>query len=377
MKFEHVRVDENPPCGRLGFCLTPDLTGNGRPDVLIGGMGAEGVINVLGTTVKLRQLPLGERYYQYKESNLFWYENPGWKRHDVATAPDLCVGATYGDIDEDGRPELIVGENMGSRLFWFDPPSDPRDPWTKHVITDAFQKYHDVHLADVDCDGEDEVIILSQESGVVCYFDIPDDPRISPWPDSHLHVIAEDLVVEGVAVSDLNQDGHPEIVAGPNVFEKNGAPGLWERRELDGDWQWTRIAVGDLYDNGRDEIVLTEGDLPYHGHRRGRLGIVDTGTWEVSVIDDGLYNPHSVQLADLTGNGRLDILVGEMGSEEYRMPRLLLYRNTADGFIREEIHSGVATHEAKTVDIDGNGRLDIVSKSYGPDTHVDLWKQIS
>lgn len=377
MKFEHVRLDSTPPCGRLGFCLTPDLTGNDRPDILIGGMGAEGRIDLLGRSVKMRQLPFGERYFRFRESNVFWYENPGWKRHDVVTAPDLCVGASCGDIDGDGRPELVVGENMGSRLFWFDPPEDPRASWTQRLITDRFQKYHDTLLADVDADGEDELVILSQQSGVVCYYDIPDDPRVAPWPDSHLHVVADNLVVEGVAVTDLDRDGHPELIAGPNVFFKNGAPDRWDRHELEGDWEWTRVAVGDLTGNGREEIVLTEGDLPYHGDRRGRLGVVDTDTWRVNVLDDGLYNPHTVQLADMTGDGRVDIVVGEMDSGDYQMPRLLLYRNEGDGFVREEIHTGVGTHEAKVIDIDGSGRLDIVGKSYGPRPHVDLWTQVA
>lgn len=32
-RFRHEVIDADPPCGKLGFCLTEDLTGNGRPDV--------------------------------------------------------------------------------------------------------------------------------------------------------------------------------------------------------------------------------------------------------------------------------------------------------------------------------------------------------
>jgi hypothetical protein len=37
------------------------------------------------------------------------------------------------------------------------------------------------------------------------------------------------------------------------------------------------------------------------------------------------------------------------------------------------LSSGVPTHEAKLVDLDGDGTLDVVGKSYGPERHVDAW----
>lgn len=375
MHFEHVRIDDRPPCGRLGFCLTPDLTGNGTPDVLVGGMGREGRVNVLGKQLKLRQLPFVEGIYERRESNVFWYENPGWERHDVASIPDLSVGGSFGDIDGDGQIELVVGENTGSTLYWFDPPENPRHPWTPHVITDKFEKYHDTLIDDIDGDGADEVVILSQQSKIVCYYDIPEDPTITPWPDSHLHIIAEDLLVEGAAIGDLTGDDIPELVAGPNVFSRNGSEN-WVRRQLGDDWFWTRIALGDLDGDGDLEIVISEGDLPYQGNRYGRVGIIDTTSWETTILDAGLFCPHTVQLADLDRSGRLDIIVGEMSLGEHENPRIFRYRNTGAGeFIREELASGIPTHEAKVVDLNGDGKLDIVGKSYGPETHVDAWIQ--
>ena len=373
MRFDHVRIDDRPPCGRLGFCLTPDLTGNGRPDILVGGMGRAYPMTVGRKRIKLRQLPVAGPVIKRREWNVFWYENPGWERHDVARTPDLSVGGSLGDLDGDGLPELIVGENNGSNLFWFDPPADPRDPWERHLITDAFQKYHDTLVTDVDGDGEPEVLLLSQHSRVVCYYDIPEEPRQSPWPSSMRETIADGLDVEGVGVSDLDKDGQVEVIAGPNVFSRN-AEG-WTRHAF-ADWEWTRIALGDLDGDGREEIVISEGDLPYQGDRPGQLGIVDPETWSVTVLEDELFCPHTLQIGDVTGNGRPDILVGEMGIQRHPDPALYLYCNDGDGgFDRVEIDRGIGTHEAKLVDLTGDGRLDIASKSYGPPAHVDVWLQ--
>lgn len=89
--------------------------------------------------------------------------------------------------------------------------------------------------------------------------------------------------------------------------------------------------------------------------------------------DDDLYNPHTVQAADFDGDGRPYLLVAEMGLDGGEAPRMFVYRNTGDGFERVEIDRGVATHEAKAVDLTGDGSLDVVGKSYSPDCHVDVW----
>ncbi|GAA0525121.1 Repeat domain-containing protein [Halorubrum aquaticum] len=373
MEFQHERIDDDPPCGRLSFCLTSDLTGNGRPDVIVGGMGAKKEVNVLGKRVILRYLPVVGTALKRLESNVFWYENPGWERHEVARIPDLSVGGSLGDIDGDGTPELVIGQNGETDLYWFDIPPDPRQTWTQHLITDEFRKYHDTAIADIDDDGDPEVVILSQQSETVCYYDVPEDPAVSPWPDDHRHVIAEDLNVEGVAVIDLDGDGTTELVAGPNVFRRKGSGDDWDRERLGDDWQWTRVDVADLDGDGDIEIVVTEGDLPYHGDRRGRVGVFDPPDWSVTTLDDGLSNPHTIQIADFDGDGRPDLLVAEMGLEGGEIPRMFVYRNGDEGFDRVEIDRGVATHEAKTADLTGDGSLDIAGKSYGPDCHVDVW----
>ncbi|MFW5959241.1 MAG: FG-GAP repeat domain-containing protein [Natronomonas sp.] len=373
MEYEHVRIDENPPCGRLGFCLTHDLTGNGHPDVLIGGQGSTKPIELFGKRILLRQLPIANGIIKRLESNVFWYENPGWKRHDVAKAPGLSVGGSLGDVTGDGRVNLVAGQNLDPELYWFKIPENPRQTWRKHLITDDLLKYHDTTVEDVDGDGEPEVVILSQRSEIVCYYDIPDDPYVSPWPTDHRHVIASNLNVEGVAVTDLDDDGVPELVAGPNIFSRNTTDAKWDRRQLGDDWKWTRVAVADIDADGETEIVLTEGDLPYLGDRLGRVGIFDPPDWTVTVLDDDLFNPHTVQIADFDGNGRSDILVAEMGLGENDSPRMIIYQNRGDGFDRVEISRGIPTHEAKVVDLTGDGTLDIAGKSYGPDTHVDVW----
>ena len=380
MKFRHERIDNRPPCGQLAFCLTDDLTGNGYPDVVVGGLGHTRLVDVpvLGKRLNLRGFPVTSTIVRKMESTVFWYENPGWKRHTISNPENLSVGGALGDITGDGRSDLVAGQNLGSELYWFEQPANPREEWTRYLITDEFVKYHDVTVADVDDDGEDEVVVLSQESETVFYYDIPADPRQSPWPADHRHVVDDDLNVEGVRVLDIDGDGRTELVAGANLFRRDPATDDWDREVIADGWEWTRVVTGDVDGDGADEVVISEGDLPYQDDRLGRVSIFDTLEWTETPLADDLSNPHTLQLADFDGNGHLDVLVAEMGLEMKDdpsfEPEMMIYRNDGEGsFEREVIEHGVPTHEAKAVDMTGNGRPDIVGKSYSPTTHVDIW----
>lgn len=377
MRFRYERIDNRPPSGRLSSCVTTDLTGNGRPDLIVSAMGDPYRVSLFGRSVPLRGKPFVGNFLKRFESNLFWYENPGWERHEMADVAQLDVGLAAGDITGDGRPNVVAGQGINfHNLYWFEPQDDPREKWTSHLITDDFEKYHDVIVADIDGDGEVEVAATSQESEVVFYYDVPDDPRCERWPESHRHVVADDIHVEGLQVADVDGDGDPELLAGPNVFHRR-RDDVWERERIAEGWKWTRTAVGDIDGDGEIEVVLAEGDRPEADGQPGRLGWFDPPDWTPTVLEEELFCPHSLQLGDLTGDGSLDIYVAEMGLGENNSPRHLLFANHGDGtFERRRIKTPVPTHEAKVVDVDGDGHLDIIGKSYTPNHHVDVWYNV-
>ena len=92
------------------------------------------------------------------------------------------------------------------------------------------------------------------------------------------------------------------------------------------------------------------------------------------MLADDRFCPHTLQTGDVTGNGSPDVLVGEMSLGRHDDPELLLFANRGNGtFERHVVSRGIAIHEGKLADLTGDGSLDIVGKSYGPETHVDAW----
>lgn len=336
-----------------------DLNRDGRPDLFVSG----------------------------RDGRMAWFENRGdgtWARHLIAHVTCQECGGLAWDLNGDGWPDLINGGDWRSdELAWWENPGPAGGPWQRRLITrTGATQFHDELVADVTGDGTLSLVFWNQRAGSLNVVPLPADPTVSPWPG--IRAIARDMQVkgqpeEGLAVFDLDGDGQNEIIAGTHWYKH--ASGQWEQYRYANDYITTLIAVGDIDGDGRPEIALSEGDACIYGYPQGgKLGWFKPeddlrDIWTEHRIDENLLDPHSLQLADLCGNGRADLLVGEIGKRETlreEPPRLMVYENDGrGGFTRHIIDQGVGTHHARVADFRNRGVLDIASRPlHGP----DKWK---
>ncbi|MFC1719115.1 FG-GAP repeat domain-containing protein [Candidatus Poribacteria bacterium] len=343
LKFRHEVIDPEPNGSHQDVCLIADINGNGRNDIVIGAFKGE--------------------------DNLVWYESPTWKRHVISTA-SLEAGGDVMDITGNGRLDIVAGQLTGKELYWFENPEDPTQQWTRRIIDDTILDYHDQAFGDVNGDGKMELVALSKRDDLGVYYDIPDDPRVEPWPESCKHVIYEGLKLEGLAILDIDGDGINEVIAGTNIFKPNEKPQQpWKRLPIVEGWQATRAAVADLNGDGILDIVLCEAET-----HPARLAWFEGPDWKMHSLRDDIFHGHSLAIADFNGDGLPDIFVGEMGLGRNPDPRLIIYLNQGDGEFEEIIiQRGIPTHEAKVGDLTGDGRPDIVGKPFQPESHIDVW----
>jgi hypothetical protein len=363
--FSYEVVDAGPFGGSLGgACGVWDLDGDGRLEMVVGG-----------------------------DRGLYWYSAAERARHLIDDTLWFDIGMGAHDITGDGRLNVVVATwfhpiddrpSSGHALVWYEAPAELCGPWIRHTIdADRAGSGHDLVIADLDGDGADEILVVAVDSAVIDWYRIPDDPRNDPWPKYTIDLSGK---CEGLAVADITGNGSLDVVCGPSWYEQPADPEArtWQAHAIAPHYRdFCRVQAADLDGDGTAEIVLAEAE-----YGDGRVGVFKSTTggasWTEHLLAEGpFYFPHTLQVVDLDGDGRLDILVAEMshggfGAEPHLRPRFLAYRNqggSPESWEASLLHEGIGSHEAKAADFDGDGELEVVGKSWKNPSEVQVLRR--
>jgi hypothetical protein len=298
---------------------------------------------------------------------LAWYANPGstgyapWERH-VIGAGDFTTDGRAADIDDDGDLDVVVSAIDRNVLEWWEQTGDPttEDGWARHDIGPDYA--HDLALADIDLDGDLDVGAFHNETQRVEWLAQPDDLR-DPWVQ---HVIDERFG-EGFAAGDLDGDGDVDVAAGPAVYlNLDGLATEWQRVPLGDDLpEQTRPRIADVDADGALDVVLAADET------EGRLSWFRGPYWIEAVIDPDAGFTHSLEIGDVDGDGNLDLLAGVMHTDDDPTVRVLL--GDGGGAWHPVLLTETGTHNAQLADLDGNGLLDVFGKNYDGPKQVEVW----
>jgi len=284
------------------------------------------------------------------------------------TFPSISVGSALVDLTGSGTLDLISGtSDQGNYLFWWECPEDPSQIWKRHeVLRLPDNRIHDLMLADIDDDGIQELYVWNPDARLILGVRVPEDPYQTPWPG--VYPVATGVNEQALAAADVDGDGRLELIAGCSWYRQLPTE-CWERHVYAEGYGGVRLAAADFDLDGQVEVALCEVALDI-GQTYGRLAIFKPGAdverpWEAQVLDNQLLDAHTLQVADFDGDGRPDIYVGEMGRGDWtkpHLPRQLLFMNRVNQWETQVIDSGIGTHEAQIIKLDG--KVGIVSKPY-------------
>ena len=275
--------------------------------------------------------------------HLIWFQNPGnpqnttdlWKRHVITTRLAGAYEVALSDLDADGDLDVAASSwRMGNQFAWFENPSTPckgtsgrlcfdeAQEWPKHLVDANLAETRCIKIADVDGDGDDDLLGTARVAGLVLWYENSGAPKTKPWKR---HVIdTPDRPTHGQEV-DMDQDGDTDLVMalsgdGLAVWYENDPAtrdGSWPRHLISELSEAAFVVAGDLNGDGDlDGAATSQGDQPHlvwfenSGDPKGK--------WSTYVLKNTWKEAVQPVMADLDGNGRLDIAAQSIGADELR-----------------------------------------------------------
>lgn len=210
------------------------------------------------------------------------------------------------------------GEGAGVRFMGYYRPPDPRGVWETFVLNDELHIAHNFDPVRWDGPDEAEEMLVAAKEGLL----------VTMWQDDHWFTQQYTTNAAGEARSGRLPSGRRflasiepfhgnELVVNTPIMTFTGKLSYTRKRVVLDDTliQGHALATGDLYGAGWDQIVVGwRGPIPMReGVKVGIKLFVPTdkrgyGWKEHALIDDNTMACEDLKLADLDGDGRLDII---------------------------------------------------------------------
>lgn len=184
--------------------MTPtviDLNSDGIPDIIFSTSDALYFDGFRAPNAKLRAIS-GDNGSELWTVNSAEYEVNG------------LAGVAVGDLDNDGKPEIVAGCEDGQSLIAFE--NDGTFKWKSQPI-DGGVNWGSASIADLDSDGAPEIVIGStvlNNRGDFLWSGVSSGGLGSGQADGYKGPLS--------IVGDLDLDGKPEVIAGRSAFQSNG-----------------------------------------------------------------------------------------------------------------------------------------------------------
>lgn len=295
---------------------------------------------------------------------IYWYENVDGKG---AFGPPKVVASEgigfppqieIADMDNDGDMDMVANTSELEALVWYENVDGLGTFGARKTITVDFFRPGALSVADMDSDGDSDVLGTFLSSDAIVWFENVDG-RGTFGPGTERIVAGEPEAedVYSVAAADLDGDGDMDVLAnGGNIglawFENTSGQGTFGPPQsiLLASSTPGSVAAADLDDDGdMDALAATDAGISWYENTDGRgrfgAGVVISDQPSASMVENSQF------ATDVDTDGDLDILRGDAW-----------YENT-DGRATFGHPQRLAISAGATADVDGDGDYDLIARA--------------
>jgi hypothetical protein len=313
------------------------------------------------------------------DDEIAWWKNvdgtgTNWQMNIVEAEYNGARWATGGDIDGDGDMDILGTGFWAHRVDWWENIDGPGTVWAKHLLVDDYEGPWNAQPADIDGDGDLDIVTISYYGDDVDWWENLDGAG-DTWSR---HVIAS--TYDGpsfVLPLDVDDDGDIDVAAAAlssnNITlwrNADGAGGTWELQPVAYAEGMKFLCSGDLDGDGDLDLgaAAYDGDDVFWCENANGLGT----NWAPHMLASSYPNPFGIAAFDNSGDQDIDLV--SIGTSD---TRIILWENTGKPLSIWKSHP--IGHDLNgpycvlDVDIDGDAVPDFLLAEHGGDA-LSWWK---
>jgi len=249
-------------------------------------------------------------------TTIAWYKNdryphPSWTAVDIDTSALGASSVFVADMDGDGDMDIVSANFAYDAIAWYENDGNANPSWSWHGIDTSASGASSVFVADMDGDGDMDIVSASFTDDTIAWYE--NDGNANPsWTADDIATSAEGA--SSVFVADMDGDGDMDIVSAS--FHDNTI--AWYENDGHTNPSWTAVDI-DTSALGASSVFVADMDGD------GDMDIVSASSidntiawyenngnanpsWTAVDIDTSAYGASSVFVADMDGDGDMDIV---------------------------------------------------------------------
>jgi hypothetical protein len=253
-------------------------------------------------------------------STIFWWKNDGnenFTEYQIGTSFTHCYSLFAAHVNDDEYLDVLGASYEDDDICWWENLDGSGTSWTEHPIDTLFDGAYSVYAEDINGDSAIDVIGAGQDADSICWWEnMGGDPLIFTK-----HTIVADFNdAISAFVADMDDDGDVDVLGAS--YEDDDIC-WWENLDGSGT-RWTEHPIDTLFDGANSIYAIDldkDGDMDILGTGAICSEVVywdndGSENFTKIIIGSGINNPRSVSACDIDNDNDIDIIAASYGDDE-------------------------------------------------------------